>query len=270
MSRSGTVESRSLASGDGWRVVDVVCTAGPEDPAYEERQVAATISLVVAGTFEYRSERGTSLLSPGSFLLGDVGRAYECSHAHGEGDRCLSFQFEPALYERLAAEAGASGASFARDSLPPLRGLAAVTARARTAEPCGAAFEEIAVELAGVVARAAGEPCVAAPSPDPSRIARVLRRLEGRTAERASLDELADDAGMSRFHFLRTFTRVTGVTPHQWLVRARLREAAMRLATTSAPVTEIALDVGFDDLSNFIRTFRAELGVSPSRYRARA
>jgi AraC-like DNA-binding protein len=74
---------------------------------------------------------------------------------------------------------------------------------------------------------------------------------------------------MSRFHFLRTFTRVTGVTPHQWILRARLREAAARLTSTDAPITEIALDVGFEDLSNFIRTFRAEFGVSPRAHRAR-
>jgi AraC family transcriptional regulator len=51
------------------------------------------------------------------------------------------------------------------------------------------------------------------------------------------------------------------------LLRTRLRRAAERLAGTRDPITEIALDVGFDDLSNFIRSFRAEFGVSPSRYR---
>jgi len=65
------------------------------------------------------------------------------------------------------------------------------------------------------------------------------------------------------------FKAVTGVTPHQWLLRARLRDAARRLTTTPDAVTAIALDVGFDDLSNFIRSFRTEYGVSPSRYRQR-
>lgn len=72
---------------------------------------------------------------------------------------------------------------------------------------------------------------------------------------------------MSRYHFLRTFTRVIGATPHQWLLRVRLREAARRLATTRAPVTEVALASGFDDLSNFIRTFRCEFGSSPREFR---
>ena len=59
-----------MAVGEGWRVVDVVCTSGPRD-------------------------RPSSLMSSGSVLLGNAGQAYECSHEHGEGDRCLSFQFEP-------------------------------------------------------------------------------------------------------------------------------------------------------------------------------
>ena len=75
---------------------------------------------------------------------------------------------------------------------------------------------------------------------------------------------------MSPYHFLRTFRAVTGVTPHQWLLRARLRDAAGRLAATSTPVTNVALDVGFDDLSNFTRSFRAEFGASPREYRLAA
>jgi len=61
---------------------------------------------------------------------------------------------------------------------------------------------------------------------------------------------------------------VTGITPHQWLIRARLCEAARRLAQGDEAVTNIAFDVGFEDLSNFIRSFRSEFGVSPRRYRA--
>jgi AraC family transcriptional regulator len=72
---------------------------------------------------------------------------------------------------------------------------------------------------------------------------------------------------LSRYHFLRAFKSVTGVTPHQWVLRARLRDAAQRLATSRSPVTEIALDAGFADLANFIRSFHAEYGVSPRRYR---
>src|ERR1700724_1570018 len=76
----------TLATGDGWRVVDVICTAGPDDHPFEERHGGASVSLVLAGTFVYRGDYGSSLMAPGSLLIGSPGRSYECSHSHGEGD----------------------------------------------------------------------------------------------------------------------------------------------------------------------------------------
>ena len=58
-----------------------------------------------------------------------------------------------------------------------------------------------------------------------------------------------------------------GVTPHQYLVRARLRHAARFLADDARSITSIAFDVGFGDLSNFVRTFHRAAGVSPRRFR---
>src|SRR5262249_53974029 len=140
----GGTHERLLAAGEGWRVVDIVCTSGPEDRPFEERQNTASISLVLSGTFVYRSDRGSSLMSAGAMVLGNAGQTFECSHDHGEGDRCLSFQFAPELFEHLAHDAGASRAAFDRDRLPPLRSLAAVTARARTAVGRQDSFEELA------------------------------------------------------------------------------------------------------------------------------
>jgi AraC family transcriptional regulator len=266
----GTTRGATVAVGDGWRVVDIVCTAGPGDRPFEERHEAASISLVLAGTFGYRSPRGECVLSPGALLLGTPAQSFECSHAHGEGDHCLSFQFAPALFDRLAHEAGAIRPAFACDRLPPMRALAVPTAGAFIAHRRGAAIEETAIALAGAVIRIAAEPRrnpVRAPR-NGARIAAALRRMEARIADPHPLAALAAEAGMSRYQFLRGFAAATGVTPHQWLLRARLRVAAHRLATTRVPVTELALDVGFDDLSNFIRSFRAEFGMSPTRFRA--
>jgi len=132
-------------------------------------------------------------------------------------------------------------------------------------------LEEVVLELGAVtVAVADGSRRSRTVAPDPARIARVLRHLESRIAEPHTLPELARLGGLSRYHFLRTFKCVTGVTPHQWLLRARLREAARQLGDGRDPVTEIALNVGFQDLSNFIRSFQAEFGMSPKRYRAAA
>ena len=268
----GANVGRAVAEGPGWRVTDIVCTSGPHDRPFEERYALASISLVLSGTFVCRSDHGSSLMSPGALLLGSAGHAFECSHQYGEGDRCLSFQFDPELFDRLAEDAGASRFRFDRDRLPPLRALSPLTARAATAMERRDSFEEIALELAGAVIQTAGHARrnTSVADRNPAAIAPVLRQLESRVLQPLSLDEMAQIAGLSRYHFLRTFKTVTGITPHQWVLRARLRDAAHRLVISRDPVTEIALDVGFEDLSNFIRSFRAEFGVSPSRYRATA
>jgi AraC-like DNA-binding protein len=66
------------------------------------------------------------------------------------------------------------------------------------------------------------------------------------------------------------FAKVLGVTPHQYLVRSRLRRAARLLADDERSITDVALDVGFADVSNFVRTFHRAAGVSPGRFRQAA
>jgi AraC family transcriptional regulator len=98
-------------------------------------------------------------------------------------------------------------------------------------------------------------------------VTHAVRTIERHPDARLSLQGLARDAGLSPYHFLRTFERIAGVTPHQYVMRARLRDAAVRLFDDPARVVDIALDSGFGDVSNFNRAFRAEFGVSPTRYR---
>ena len=102
---------------------------------------------------------------------------------------------------------------------------------------------------------------------DRRRAVRVALWLEAHASEPIQLEHVARESGVSAFHFLRLFTRVTGVTPHQYLVRSRLRHAARLLAQGSQAIGEIAYEVGFGDLSNFIRTFRRAAGISPRAFR---
>ena len=249
---------------------DIVCTCGPHDHEAEELTGTSSLALVLSGSFVVRDQHGTSLLSEGSYLLVNAGHCFACSHRHGEGDRCLSFRFAPELFERIAHDAGAKPA-FAHNRLPPLRDLSGLTARARQGLGQPEVLEEVAIELAGTAVGLAGR-TRRGPSPvqHHGRITEVLRYMAAHSAAPHKLTGLASMARMSPYHFLRTFRAVTGVTPHQWLLRARLRDAAGRLAATSTPVTNVALDVGFDDLSNFTRSFRAEFGASPREYRLAA
>ena len=91
--------------------------------------------------------------------------------------------------------------------------------------------------------------------------------IDAHSHRQINLENAADQAGISPFHFLRLFSDVLGVTPHQYLLRSRLRHAARRLADDDSPITDIAYDVGFADLSNFVRTFHRAAGASPLKFR---
>ena len=106
---------------------------------------------------------------------------------------------------------------------------------------------------------------------DRRRIVEAALWIDAHCEQPIDLQAAAARAGLSPFHFLRLFARVVGATPHQYLLRARLTRAARLLAAErERPVTEIAFDVGFGDLSNFVRSFGLAAGLSPRRYREAA
>ena len=214
-------------------------------------------------------------MTPGSLLLGNAGQCFECGHEHGLGDRCISFYYAPEYFERLAADAGARKLNFCTLRLPPLRVLSPLIARACAGLSSDVPWEELSIQLAAQTVR-----LVSGLSPDPNgappsavaRVTRAVRAIEHHPDAMLTLGRLAREAGLSPYHFLRTFEHLTGLTPHQYVLRARLREAAIRLADTErrAKILDIALDSGFGDVSNFNRAFRVEFGVTPRVYRLQA
>ena len=269
----GRTLPRVIAQGRGWTVADVVCTCGPSDHPYEERHAGFSIAVVLAGSFQYRSAAGHALMTPGALMLGNEGQCFECGHEHGDGDRCVAFWYAPGHFERLAADAGARGrVRFPVPRLPPLRPLAPLVARAGlgVAGTADIDWEELAAGLAAhAITLAIGAPADPGglPRNSEARVSQAVRTIDDDPHEQLTLDALAVEAGLSPYHFLRTFERLTGVTPHQYVLRARLRKAAMRVARGSERITDVAFDCGFGDISNFNRAFRGEFGVSPRAFR---
>jgi AraC-like DNA-binding protein len=213
-------------------------------------------------------------MTPGSLMLGGPGQCFECGHEHGEGDRCVSFWYAPDYFERLAFDAGARGSltRFRAGRVPPVRSLssAAVSAAAGVAGVLDVAWAELGVHLAVHAIELSSHPSSRAGALPPNteaRVTRAIRAIDRHPDEPLTLEALAREAGLSPYHFLRTFERLTGVTPHQYVRRARLREAARRLIAESGTVLDIALDCGFGDVSNFNRAFRTEFGRSPLAFR---
>ncbi|MDO5519457.1 MAG: AraC family transcriptional regulator [bacterium] len=86
--------------------------------------------------------------------------------------------------------------------------------------------------------------------------------------ENISLKQLAEEASLSPFYFTRMFAKETGMTPHQYLIAARINCAKFLLKTTALSIKEIAFNSGFSDESNFCTTFKKWELVTPSEYRS--
>jgi AraC-like DNA-binding protein len=106
-----------------------------------------------------------------------------------------------------------------------------------------------------------------APRRDP-RIQRVVRWVDERISEPLEIADLAKAAGMSRYHFSRSFRAELGISPYQWLLQKRVEHAAELLRRSRVSVTEAAFEVGFSDLSRFARAFRDQFGCPPSAFAA--
>jgi AraC-like DNA-binding protein len=260
--------ARPLLQRDSISVFDFRCTAGPADAPFVEQHTGHSVSFVRKGSFGCRSRGRTFELVAGSVLVGHPGDEYMCTHDHVCGDECLSFFLGPELVDAIGdrADIWQIGAAPPLPELMVLGELAQAAADGRSdigLDEVGALFASRFVE---VVSGRPQKPATAG-TRDRRRAVETALWIDAHSSQEIDLEQAAAQAGISPFHFLRLFSSVLGVTPHQYLVRSRLRHAARLLADDEGPITDIAYDVGFGDLSNFVRTFHRAAGVSPMRFR---
>jgi AraC-like DNA-binding protein len=258
---------RTLLEANRVSVREFRCTAEPGAKPFAEEYDSHSISYVRKGSFGCHCRGRFHELVAGSMLVGFPGDEYVCTHDHVAGDECLSFFLAPDLIDAIG-DAGA----FRVGAVPPLPELMVLAELAQTAADGSSdvGLDEVGHLLAARFVQAmSGRKArkLTARLRDRRRAVESALWIDANSHKPIALDDAAGQAGLSPFHFLRLFSEVLGVTPHQYLVRSRLRHAARRLADDDSPITDIAYDVGFGDLSNFVRTFHRAAGASPMRFR---
>ena len=249
------MQATTLYEGEALSVYRFACDRGPADRPFAEMHRRHSLSFVRRGSFGCRTLGRTHDLVVGAVMVGRPDQEYMATHEHhGCGDECLSIKLSPALAEELG------DALWRLACLPPLPELMVLGSRIDEAALVFAA------KCASITSRTTEKSIRAK---DRRRAVEAALWLEAHVADDVSLEDAARAAGVSPFHFLRIFSAVVGATPHQYLLRLRLARAARLLTEEERPITDVAFDCGFADLSNFVRTFRRAAGVSPREFRKR-
>jgi AraC family transcriptional regulator len=127
--------------------------------------------------------------------------------------------------------------------------------------------QTIAIHLARNYAETVRESPSGSPSLPGYKLRQITDWMAQNLAEEFTLDQLAAQAGLSKFYFNRLFKSAMGVSPSRYHMTLRMDEAKRLLRETSSNVVTVGLEVGYANPSHFAQLFRRETGLSPSDYR---
>jgi AraC-like DNA-binding protein len=217
------------------------------------------IDQQVSGCWEFRGNRGRSLVQPGMALAGSRGAHFGCQHTGGQTERSTVIALRP------GAISGDEQAIFGRQVLA---GLPIPDLRRALSIEADDDFDSFLFEIFHQVSQASLADC-ALRKPH-VRSERIKRFIEQHAFEDLSLAAIAACASLSPFSCIRQFREATGTTPLRYLSRIRLDRAKKLLSTSRLTIGEIASQVAIQDRFYFTRWFSKQTGVSPKDFRDRA
>ena len=283
------IGGRVIASGDGpaWRdlFVEVFSHKHVEQPFLVPAVAEPLIVWVMSGkaTVDERDPGGewlSSHVSVGDFFLTRTPSPYEMRwEAHGDTPfQVMHLYLALPLFERVAAEMlGKAGpaprlrdVSGARDeTLSHILGLVHLELL-RGGDQSPLLIQGLAQSLAVHLIRTyADDPQdrTASNALPGFKLRRAIRYMESGLHEEFSLSRLAQEVGMSEFHFSRLFKKATGLSPSQFFIKRRVAKAQQLLLETEMSIIEVGMSVGYSSPSHFAQVFRRETGATPSDYR---
>lgn len=237
------------------------------------------ISKAVQTDWKRSTLNSRDVVAPGHVSLNAAQENFSCTVAPVAEAVALHIEFDPDWIGRVREKESRPHSSNSRELIPMmavwherLKALSTCLAIALASSERTNILKidqlllEIAVELIcrsdpySIPMESRGKLCLAS-------LTRVLDYMNDQLYGTFTLDELADIAGYSPFHFARLFKSTVGVSPHQYLTKQRIHRAQFILARSDVSITKIASDLGFDSSSHFAATFRKVVGVTPSAYR---
>jgi AraC family transcriptional regulator len=253
----------------GYSVGEESCIPVPRKRVAEKRYLQSALGVVLAGCFDYRAQNGQATAVPGTVIFGNSAEYFRCHARDTLGNRRQVVHFKQELLTEVAEERGLKTSHFKIAALPPGRLSVALAGAMRRLALGGEDHDAAAYELADAALRLdhGGSFPGFVSSRNQQRVFSVIRHLQSHYHESCSLKRLAGLARLSPYHFLRIFRKVTGQSPAQYVLNVRLRAAADSLLDTRAPIGEIALGTGFNDISHFNASFRSAFRRSPTQWR---
>jgi AraC family transcriptional regulator len=248
----------------------------PHHDSAEEIAVEYSVNRVERGKFSIQVGRRRWTLGPGHVFLCYPGMAYRCYHDEPiPADSCVTviYREESAVQEGSELLTRVGRLARKQPVLDPTNRSAYVfrniTAISQIEKDCLAAESYAAALLDELFGDSRDRRRLYAEHQlawyaERVDVARAL--LHRHYASEHRLPSLARTVGMSTFHFARIFSELAGASPHRYLQRIRLNEAARRLIQGDS-VTEACFSCGFRNLSHFIRAFARQFGASPGKYK---
>jgi AraC family transcriptional regulator len=273
--------------GEAWRDIKAWLTALP--PTVDTLHIPSLsepfLAWITSGEVDFQEREDgqpwiTNRIKKGSFFLTTGGAPYDVrwrAVSPEPYETMLVFVEMPVL-QRALEEVFGTDATHARlrdasafndEALNSLLGLLREELMRPHASPLfvEAIAQAVAIHLARSYGVTDEESHGSSPSLPGHKLRQITDWIAAHVAEDFNLAQLADQAGLSKFHFQRLFKAATGVSPSRYHINLRMEEARRLLRETRMSVIDVALEVGYTDPSHFARLFRRETGLSPSEYR---
>lgn len=232
------------------------------------------LGLVVGGAINLRTRTSDGTASAGTFVLINSDEIHRGWPAAEDGWMCRTIHVHPKVLQSAADEHRIIGRSPSISFKGPTFHDAELAGRLlalhQRSEHDGSVLDRQSM-FSGLLSRllekhAQSSVELCSGSEEPLAVARARAFLDENLADKVTLDDLAAEAGLTPFRLLRSFRKATGLTPHQYQLQARIRQAHARLRRNEF-LADVAAAVGFADQAHMTRVFKAVMGGTPGQFR---